>query len=229
MYSSPMTKYSPNAAMNSTIKAVIFDLDNTLADRKYSYKMHAEACGRLFLKDISLLDRFCTRLIGLDNNGYADKEKVYKTIYEEFPLTGTPAEMSAKWNENAGIFTRPEPFAEDILIYLQDKYTLALLTNGYSLTQNIKLDRTGLRKYFAAVVVSEDTGTAKPDPEIFRLTCKKTGVSEKECVYVGDHFENDIKGALSAGMNAVLYDRYGTSRENYPYTVRSLGELKKIL
>ncbi|MGN1415450.1 MAG: HAD family hydrolase [Oscillospiraceae bacterium] len=211
------------------IKAVIFDLDNTLADRKYSYSKHAEACGSLFLRDISLLDSFCSRLIELDNNGYADKKNVYKTIYEEFPLTGTPDEMSAKWNENAEIFTHCEPFAEDILIYLQDKYALALLTNGYSLTQNIKLDRTGLRKYFAAVVISEDTGTMKPDPEIFRMTCHKIGASENECVYVGDHFENDIKGALSAGMSAVLYDRYGTSEENYPYTIRSLNELKDLL
>ncbi len=211
------------------IKAVIFDLDNTLADRKYSYKKHAEACGRLFLKDISLLDSFCERLIDLDNNGYSCKEKTYRTIYEEFPLTGSPAEMSAKWNENSEKFTICEPFAEDILIYLKEKYTLALLTNGYSLTQNIKLDRTGLRKFFSAVVISEDTGTMKPDPEIFRMTCRMIGASEKECVYIGDHFENDIRGALSAGMSAVLYDRYQTSAENYPYTIRSLLELKNLL
>ncbi|MGN0696274.1 MAG: HAD family hydrolase [Oscillospiraceae bacterium] len=213
----------------TTIHTVIFDLDNTLADRKYSYSKHAETCGRLFLRDISLLDSFCSRLIELDNNGYGSKDLAYKTVYEEFPLKGSPAEMSAKWNENAGRFTRCEPFAEEILIYLRQKYTLALLTNGYSVTQNIKLDRTGLRKYFSAVVVSEDTGTMKPDPEIFRLTCRKTGASENECVYVGDHFENDIKGALSAGMSAVLYDRYRTSAENYPHTIYSLRELEDLL
>lgn len=211
------------------INAVIFDLDNTLADRKYSYKMHAETCGKLYLKDISLSDKFCERLIALDNNGYGSKNIAYNTVYEEFPLKGTPEEMSAKWNENAEKFTRCEPFAEEILIYLKEKYTLALLTNGYTLTQNIKLDRTGLRKYFSAVVISEETGTAKPDPEIFRLVCRRINVPEERCVYVGDHFANDIKGALSAGMNAVLYDRYGTSEENYPFTIHSLEELKNLL
>lgn len=215
--------------MDYSIQAVIFDLDNTLADRKYSYRKHAETCGRLYLKDISLLDKFCERLITLDNNGYGSKNKAYNTVYEEFPLKGSPDEMSAKWNENAEKFTHCEPFAEETLIYLKDKYTLALLTNGYTLTQNIKLDRTGLRKYFSAVVISEETGTMKPDPEIFRLICRKINVSVNECVYVGDHFENDIKGALSAGMNAVLYDRYGSSEENYPYTIHSLQELKKLL
>lgn len=211
------------------IRAVIFDLDNTLADRKYAFSKHAEKCADTFLTEKKLKNKFISRLIELDCNGYRPKKEVYDTISAEFPLNCTPREIEDSWNTNADSFIRPEPYAEDILKYLSEKYTLALLTNGHCLTQNIKLDRVGLREFFAAVIISEETGTAKPDPEIFRMMCGKIGIPAENCVYIGDSFENDIKGAASAGMRAVFYDRYKTSKEGYLPAVSDLRKLKLLL
>lgn len=211
------------------INAVIFDLDNTLADRKYAFFKHAEKCAEDFLADRKLKEQFTARLIELDCNGYRPKKEVYETICGEFPLNCTVKEITDSWNTNADRFIKPEPYAEEILEYLKEKYTLALLTNGHTLTQNIKLEKVGLRKYFKAVVISEETGTAKPDPEIFFMICRCINTAPENCVYIGDNFQNDIKGALSAGMKAVLYDRYKQSEENYTPTVFRLEELKLLL
>lgn len=214
-----------------SFKAVIFDLDNTLADRKYAFEMHSKKLAELYLKDRSdeEKEQFVRRMIVLDKNGYAPKSEVYGTICREFSPDGTPDELFAKWRENAALFTRQEPFAEEILIYLKDKYKLSLLTNGSFKTQSVKLESVGLRKYFERVIISEETGTEKPDREIYLLICRETGVMPEEALYIGDHLENDVKGPLSAGMSAVLYDKYGTYRGVYENTVSSLKELMLYL
>ena len=130
-----------------SFKAVIFDLDNTLADRKYAFEMHSKKLAELYLKDRSNEEKeqFVRRMIVLDKNGYAPKSEVYGTICREFSPDGTPDELFSKWRENAALFTRQEPFAEEILIYLKDKYRLSLLTNGSFKTQSVKLESVGLR------------------------------------------------------------------------------------
>lgn len=215
----------------NNIKAVIFDLDNTLADRKYAFYNHAVRMADMFMSDRSgdEKEHFVKRLIELDNNGYAVKKQVYDTIFSEFSPSGTADDMKREWNVSAELFCRTEDGAEDILKYLNGKYILALLTNGYTSTQNIKLDGTGLRGYFSEVMISEETGTAKPDKEIYLMMCRRIGVSPSEALYVGDHMENDVKGPLSAGLDAVLYDKTGYYGGAYPKTIASLSELKRYL
>lgn len=212
-------------------KAVIFDLDNTLADRKYAFEMHSKKLAEMYLKNRSDEEKeaFVRRMIELDKNGYASKSQVYGCICREFSPDGTPEELFARWQENASIYTRPEPYAEETLIYLKDKYKLSLLTNGFTKTQSVKLDTVGLRKYFEKVIISEETGTEKPDREIYLLICRETGVIPEEALYIGDHLENDVKGPVSAGMSAVLYDRYGKYNGVYENTVSSLRELMLYL
>ncbi|MBR3738324.1 MAG: HAD-IA family hydrolase [Eubacterium sp.] len=77
------------------------------------------------------------------------------------------------------------------------------VTNGPSYLQNHKMDTSGLREFCDIVVVSGDVGVHKPDPELFRYTAKLLSLKPEECIYVGDHPINDIKGALDAGMKAI--------------------------
>ena len=221
--------YYNDKNISADISAVIFDLDNTLSDRKYAFSCHAGRMADMFLKEISLKEEFVKELIKLDCNGYAVKKEVYKTVCQKFPLDCSPDEMSSEWDKSAAMFCRQEPFAEDILQYLGKKYTLGLLTNGLSKTQSIKLDGVGLRKYFAEVMISQDTGLEKPDPAIFGLFCGRLGVSPENAVYVGDQYKNDYCGSLSAGLNPILYDRYNEYGGKYTPVIRSLEELKNIL
>jgi putative hydrolase of the HAD superfamily len=67
--------------------------------------------------------------------------------------------------------------------------------------------RLALLTNVAAVVVSAEVGVGKPDPRIFRLAAERLGVDPREAVMVGDSLVRDVGGAKSAGMPTVWIDR----------------------
>lgn len=92
--------------------------------------------------------------------------------------------------------------ALDVLTNLQ-QYPLGLITNGALSIQSKKIDVTGIRDFFDCIVISEEVGFAKPNPEIFLYACSQLHCQPEECYFIGDSWENDVLGSLAAGMNAV--------------------------
>jgi putative hydrolase of the HAD superfamily len=84
---------------------------------------------------------------------------------------------------------------------------LAAITNAPSAYQRGKLATVGLIDTFDALVIAEEVSLAKPDPEIFQLTCTRLGVHPHQVVHVGDRLDIDAEGALDAGLRAVWLDR----------------------
>ena len=56
-------------------------------------------------------------------------------------------------------------------------------------------------------VTSFEVGYDKPRPEIFQVALDRAGVKPNEAIFVGDQYEQDIRGARGVGMHAVLIDR----------------------
>jgi putative hydrolase of the HAD superfamily len=77
-----------------------------------------------------------------------------------------------------------------------------------------------LREYIAASVSSVDHGYMKPHPSIFHSVLDQLGVAPADAVMVGDSVSQDIRGALRAGMRAVLLQRSG-------HAVASADELRE--
>ena len=84
---------------------------------------------------------------------------------------------------------------------------LGVVTNGSSEQQRAKLRRTGILDRFAVVAVSEDVGHSKPSARIFEHACAALGVDPTDCVFVGDDWEKDVRGALNAGLRAIWVNR----------------------
>ena len=59
------------------------------------------------------------------------------------------------------------PYAYEVLDYLQNKYSLHIITNGFEKTQHIKLDYANLTSYFNHIITSEKLGVKKPNSAIF--------------------------------------------------------------
>jgi putative hydrolase of the HAD superfamily len=74
------------------------------------------------------------------------------------------------------------------------------------------LRRVGLAGYLDGAVSSGQVGHAKPAPSIFRAGIAVAGVSPQQAVHVGDSIENDVLGALRAGLGAVLLRRRRSER-----------------
>jgi len=96
--------------------------------------------------------------------------------------------------------------SEKVLAYLQEKYTLHLISNGFKETTLIKMDRCNLNPYFTNVIISEDVGVNKPDPAIFDYALQKAGASKQESIMIGDSLEADIRGAQDYGIKAIYFN-----------------------
>jgi putative hydrolase of the HAD superfamily len=110
------------------------------------------------------------------------------------------------------------------LTYLQTKYQLHLITNGFAETQHIKLDTCGLRPFFKAIVISDEHQCLKPEPEIFRIAEELAGAETSDCVMIGDNLDSDINGAINAGWEAVYF-----SPTDKSFSGHSISELSELL
>lgn len=107
---------------------------------------------------------------------------------------------------------------------------VGVLTNGDQQVQETKLRRTGLAAFGVPVLASSSLPAAKPDPRAFLAACATIGSDPARTTMVGDSLVHDVRGALAAGLGAVLLDRRGRY-DRRPQDVagvtrvRGLGEL----
>ena len=122
------------------------------------------------------------------------------------------------------------PGAEEVLEALNEKYSLAVISNAISNVPRYAIERFGLDRYLSTIVISRDLGIRKPDPGIFKFTLINLGIESNEAIHVGDSLEQDIQGAKDAGMKAVWIRRNGREIDIRPdYTINSIKELTSLL
>jgi len=116
----------------------------------------------------------------------------------------------------------------DVLDYLNAKYELHIITNGFEEAQEKKMKASNLRKYFNTVTNSEMVGVKKPNPKIFNFAMDLANAKPEHSVMIGDSLEADIKGAIDVGMQALYFD-YKNSDYNDSYQrITHLSALKDI-
>ncbi len=120
--------------------------------------------------------------------------------------------------------------AHETLQYLQTKYKLHLISNGFQESTRIKVSGSDLGKYFENVIISEVVGVNKPDKKIFEHALNLAGAKKEESVMIGDSLEADIYGALNFGMDAIYFNPAGLPKPNdVDVEIRSLKELIGML
>jgi len=118
----------------------------------------------------------------------------------------------------------------ELLDYLQSKYTLHIITNGFEEVQNLKLEKSGIIKYFDEIITSESVGVKKPNPKVFNYALEKVGATPENSVMIGDNLEADIIGALNCGMTSIHFNLHNEKFEQKKYiSVSSLLEIKQYL
>ncbi len=219
--------------MAKKIKAVIFDLDNTLIDFMGAKEASINASIDAMIK------------AGLR----MEKKKAWKILFELYKKYGIEhgkifqkflmkttgsvdmrllsAAIVAYRNVQAG-YHKPYPNAERTIKYLQSKgYKLAIISNAPVIKAWIRLTEIGLANYFT-VIIASDVGK-KPSSKPFRAALKNLGVKPQNVLYVGDDPRRDIKGAKNMGMKTALA-LYGLhkSHEKYVKNHQPDYKLKKV-
>lgn len=205
-----------------TIKAILFDFDDTLGNREeYSHHTYIQRLDEIlpdgdpWLKEVAVQNALI-----YDQHGEAPKSYVRDMI-----LNGMGIDLGEHFTEywaehqceNAVLYDDAMPTLEELK---KRGYLLGVLTNGVSYSQHRKVEKCGLVPLMDAVVVSGDTDTKKPDPKIFRMTAEKLGVKPEECAFVGDMYSRDIYGAHLAGMKPVWIWPHGDRYTAMPEVTR---------
>jgi putative hydrolase of the HAD superfamily len=138
--------------------------------------------------------------------------------------------MASEYVRLSPLQKRLLPGAIESLEYLVKKYRLHIITNGFNEVQFIKIENSGLTKYFQTITTSEEAGCKKPGAYIFKFSIDRAKADPAKSLMIGDDIDVDISGAIKAGMDQVFYNPEGITSEVKPtYEVKSLCELIEIL
>ena len=86
-------------------------------------------------------------------------------------------------------------------------FKIALITDGKPKKQYDKLFRLKIQDEFDFILISDEVGIKKPNPELFKLFCKEIKLKPEEILYVGDRLEKDVAPANEVGIHTVLIHR----------------------
>jgi HAD superfamily hydrolase (TIGR02253 family) len=223
------------------IKAVLFDLDNTLIDFLKMKRMSAEAAVTAMI-DAGLpmkKDKALKVLWDL----YEDYGIEYGRILQQF-LNETLGEIDWKMLARGIIayrrvkagFLEPYPHVIATLIKLKERgYGLGVVSDAPRMRAWLRLAAMKVTDFFDVVVTTDDAeGRLKPDPLPYRIAVEKLKVKPQEALFVGDNPNRDILGAKNLGMKTVLakYGEWsrpkkGTKKPDYEIT--DISQLLKIL
>ncbi|WP_336779269.1 HAD family hydrolase [Paenibacillus illinoisensis] len=186
-------------------KAIIFDLDNTILNRTRTFEGFTQSLLETYFSHLETTDDISQRIIELDQDGYKDKPLLFNELLQELPWSVYPphAELMEFYNKEYVRSAVLMEEAREVVQQLRSKYQTGLITNGKTDIQYGKIDQLGIRDDFDLIIVSEEAGVKKPDPQIFRLALDHFGLSPEQCIYIGDHPTNDVEGAANVGMNTI--------------------------
>ena len=121
------------------------------------------------------------------------------------------------------------PGAIEILEYLENKYSMHIITNGFKEVQKKKLEKSTIAKYFKTITISEEVGYKKPSPIIFDYALKKANAINSNSLMIGDSYQADILGAINAGINAILFNYHNIDPNDNIISVSNLSDLRSYL
>lgn len=216
------------------IRAVVFDLDNTLLDFKRMKEVAVSAAAEAMI----------------DAGLAGTREEIIGGIYEVYERKGIEAQdvfdsfLAERLGRveykvlAAGIVAYRRAKTGAMNLFPGTRYTiiellrrgtkLGILSDAPALQAWTRLAELGLHHYFGAVVTYDDTGKRKPDPEPFTLILRKLGVQASEAIMVGDWAERDMEGAIRVGMKTA-FAKYGSGQEQPPGVDYVLGEISDLL
>jgi HAD superfamily hydrolase (TIGR01549 family) len=220
------------------IKAIFFDLDDTLHDHLKPFHDAFKEIFPEYYKTISIETLYLKFRDASDflweiynrNEIELAELRIQRIIHAlkdfDIPISNEKAQL---FQERYQIqLNHIELFlgVPELLTLLRNKgYLLGIITNGPTEHQLKKIELLGLSKYIPRdlIFISDEVGVAKPNPAIFNEAEKKIMYAPKELLYVGDSWTNDVIGPSRAGWKSIWYNH----RKRQPISeYKPLGEVK---
>ena len=220
------------------IKAVIFDIDNTLLD---FMKMKSDSIS-------SAIDAMIS--VGMDIDKKQSSKEIYdiyetkgyehQEVFNEFIISKTGS-INYKFLAAAIVeYKKTKELSLDVyddVIPTLEKINnmslkLGIVSDAPSREAWIRLYTLNLHDKFEEVVTFNDTGYHKPAKQPFIKISEKLNVPLNECIMVGDWPDRDIKGAKEVGMKTA-FAKYGSTQNiidsGADYDLNSVSEVLNII
>lgn len=220
------------------IKAVIFDIDNTLLDFMKMKRTSVESAVDSMIDAGLKINR--NNLIEEINKVYL-KEGIEDQLVFDKVLVNILGQIDYRILA-AGIIGYRRAKEGSMVLYPHVKHTLielirmglkiAAISDAPRLPVWMRIVTLDLHHYFDHVITFDDTGEKKPSPEPFLLGLKKLGISSGEAIMVGDWAERDIAGAKKVGMKTAFArygNEFGTKESNADYDLSDIIEITEII
>jgi HAD superfamily hydrolase (TIGR02253 family) len=220
------------------IKAVIFDLDNTLVDFMLMKRQAIDAAITA-MRDAGLklsAEKIRERIDQI----YSEKGIEFQNVFDEL-LFHEFSKIDYKIL-SAGIIAYRRAREAALISYPHVTMTLINLTKMHmklgvvsdapAREAWLRLCYLNLHHLFDAVVTFEDTGNRKPDPEPFRKILDLLKIKPSEALMVGDWAERDVVGAAKVGMKTVFArygNSFGTEVSNADYNIDDITQVIDIV
>ncbi|MDZ7954143.1 HAD family hydrolase [Nostoc sp. DedQUE09] len=225
------------------IKAVFFDLDDTLIDHNTAIRNAASTLFKKIIPNseyeltlfqeqwISLTRKwykqFFAKQVSFQESGRRRLREAFSNYGYQFSDTDADNLLSEYWED---YISKCQLFDDVVKCFAQlEKYKIGVLTNGQEAQQLKVLKRCGILPVLDVVVTSEAAGFAKPAPQIFQYACAKLGVQQTQSVYVGDNLELDAIAASDAGLIGIWLNRSHRNLGAYPLIVKQINGLNDLL
>lgn len=220
------------------VKAIVFDLDNTLVDFMKMKQQAVEAAVDAMIDAGLALPR--PEVIERIYRVYDAEGIEYQQVFDRF-LEQALGRIDYRIHA-AGIigYRRAREGAMvsyphvniTIIELLKRGLHLAVVSDAPRLPAWLRLCSLGLHNYFEVVVTLEDTGQKKPAPEPFRKALELLRAAPESSMMVGDWAERDIIGAKTLGMKTVFArygDRFGTVHSGADWEIADIWDLVAIV
>jgi HAD superfamily hydrolase (TIGR01549 family) len=241
--------------MNNQIKAVLFDLGETLLDfgkvkatrlfrqgARLSYDF-LKSCGQ----PVGNFEYYCWRnLIALRFrhliSNITKNDINSSALLRRIGINKGIKLDKQQWRDFAWLWYEPlskiatvEPKIKETLIALKGlRLKLGILSNtfvnAYSLEKHLK--QLGLLDFFTVRMYSYEFDFRKPDARIFSIAAERIGEAVENIMYVGDRIDKDIKPALKIGFKPVLkaaYTNDGKTPPNGAWKINQISELPGLI
>jgi putative hydrolase of the HAD superfamily len=205
--------------MTETIKAVIFDIDDTLFDRAKAQRRIFDFFKRKYADlfesvDDHMLatafyeaDRLAAEFFFADGKKESLREGRFDLFLAMLGLDKSyAAEMTELYLKEYTNSHSEVEGAKAMIEKLSEKYKLGIITNGLAETQYQKLDALNIKDMFQSIIISEEVGIQKPESKIFWEATKALSCNNNECLYVGNSYAGDVMGAGEAGLKACWFN-----------------------
>lgn len=222
------------------VRAVLFDLDDTLFDHAFGARaalcrvhgLHACFGSRPFdafeAAHAEYLETLHQRVVAGELDVDAARLERFRRLFGAAGISPSSEQLlqtAAAYRESYLASRRPVAGALPLLAALKPRVRIGIVSNNLLQEQQEKARLCGFEPFLDAFVVSEEAGTAKPDPAIFAIALERVGCEAADTVMVGDSWANDIRGAQAAGLRSVWLNPSGRPS---PETLNHVREIRAL-